>query len=96
MKKSNEILLKDAIEAFLKENKLEDKLNETRLISAWENVAGRLIARHTVHIYVKDRVLQIKVDSAALREELTYQRSKLIKKLNKAAVVEAIDDIRFG
>jgi hypothetical protein len=40
VKKSNEILLKDAIEAFLKENNLESKLNETRLIGAWEGVTG--------------------------------------------------------
>ena len=96
MKKSNEILLKDAIEAFLKENNLESKLNETRLIGAWEEVTGKLVARHTNQMYVKDRVLIVKVDSAALREELSYQRSKLIKKLNKAAGIEAIDDIRFN
>ena len=96
MRKSNEILLKDAIEAFLKENKLESKLNETRIITAWEGVTGKLISRHTTQLYIKDRVLYIKVDSAALREELSYQRSKLIKKLNKVAGVEAIDDIKFG
>jgi predicted nucleic acid-binding Zn ribbon protein len=96
VKKSNEILLKDAIEAFLKENNLESKLNETRLIGAWEEVTGKLVARHTNQMYVKDRVLFVKVDSAALREELSYQRSKLIKKLNKAAGIEAIDDIRFN
>lgn len=96
MKKSNEILLKDAIAAFLKENNLESKLNETRLIGAWEEVTGKLVARHTNQMFVKDRVLFVKVDSAALREELSYQRSKLIKKLNKAAGIEAIDDIRFN
>ena len=95
MKKSNEILLKDALAAFLKDNNLESKLQETRVINAWEEVVGKLIARHTDQMQIKDRVLYIKVDSAALREELSYQRSKLVKNLNKAADVEAIDDIRF-
>jgi predicted nucleic acid-binding Zn ribbon protein len=95
MKKSNEILLKDALAAFLKENNLESKLQETRVINAWEEVVGKLIARHTDQMQIKDRVLYVKVDSAALREELSYQRSKLVKNLNKAADVEAIDDIRF-
>ena len=45
---------------------------------------------------IKDRVLYVKVDSAALREELSYQRSKLVKKLNAAAGIDAIDDIKFG
>ena len=95
MKKSNEILLKDALAAFLKDNNLESKLQETRVINAWEEVVGKLIARHTDQMQIKDRVLYIKVDSAALREELSYQRSKLVKSLNKTAGVEAIDDIRF-
>ena len=95
MKKSNEILLKDAIEAFLRENNLDTKLNETRLIGAWENVTGKLIARHTLQMYVKNSVLFVKVDAAALREELTYQKSKLVKKLNKVAGIDVIDDIRF-
>lgn len=96
MKKSNEILLKDAISAFLKDNNLESKLNETRIISSWEEVVGKLISRHTNQMYIKDRILFVKVDSAALREELSYQRSKLVKKLNAATGIEAIEDIRFN
>jgi len=96
VKKSNEILLKDAIAAFLKENNLDTKLNETRITGAWEGVTGKLIARHTLQLNVKDRVLYVKVDSAALREELSFQRSKLIKKLNIAVGIEAIDDIKFN
>jgi predicted nucleic acid-binding Zn ribbon protein len=96
LKKSNEILLKDAIEAFLKDNNLQTKLNETKIIGAWEEVTGKLISRHTLQMYIKDRTLFVKVDSAALREELTYQRSKLVKKLNQAAGGEVIEDIRIG
>lgn len=96
MKKTNEILLKDAISAFLKDNNLDTKLDETRIISAWEGVVGKLISRHTNQMYIKDRTLFVRVDSAALREELSYQRSKLVKKLNHDAGVEAIDDIRFS
>ena len=96
MKKSNEILLKDAIEAFLKDNNLQTKLNETKLIGAWEEVTGKLVSRHTNQMYVKDRTLFVKVDSAALREELTYQRSKLVKKLNSAAGFEVIEDIKIN
>jgi len=96
VKKTNEILLKDAISAFLKDNNLDTKLDETRIISAWEGVVGKLISRHTNQMYIKDRILFVRVDSAALREELTYQRSKLVKKLNAAAGVEAIDDLKLG
>lgn len=95
IRRSTEISLKEAIEKFLKEFKLEDKLNETRLISSWEKIAGKLIARHTQEIFVRDKVLYVKADSAALRQELSYQKTKLVDKLNKATGARVIEDIRF-
>lgn len=96
MKKSNEILLKDAISAFLKDNKLSDKLLETKIISAWELVTGRLVARHTEQLYISNRVLFVKVDLAALRQELSYQKSKILHDLNEAAGAQVIVDIVFA
>lgn len=96
MKKSNEILLKEAIGAFLKENRLEEKLIETRLLGAWESVTGRLIARHTEQLYISNHILYVKVDEAALRQELSYQKSKIKAALNKAAGTETIVDIVFA
>lgn len=95
IRKSTEILLKNAIDEWLKTNHFDEKLNETKLISSWEKVTGKLIARHTDNLYIKNRELFVKVDSAALKNELTYMKSKLLKKLNTAAGAEVIDDIRF-
>ena len=95
IRRSTEISLKDAIDKFLKDFHLEEKLNETRLIGSWENVAGKLVARHTQEIFVRDKVLYIKADSAALKQELSYMRSKLLDKLNKAAGSTIINDIRL-
>jgi predicted nucleic acid-binding Zn ribbon protein len=95
IRKSTEILLKDAIEAWLKTNHFDTKLNETRLVSSWEKVTGKLIARHTENLFIKNRELFVKVDSSALKHELTYMKTKLLKKLNKAVGAEVIDEIKF-
>jgi predicted nucleic acid-binding Zn ribbon protein len=95
IRKSNEITLKEAIEALLVSYKLTDKLDETRIIASWEKVVGKLIVRHTVDLYVKSRVLFVKLDSAALRNELAMAKSKLIFGLNKMTGKDVIDDIRF-
>lgn len=95
IRKSTEILLGKAIEEWLRTNHFDEKLNETRLLSSWEKVAGKLIARHTENLFIKERELFVKVDSAALKHELTYMKSKLLKKLNKKAGAEVIEDIRF-
>ena len=54
-----------------------------------------MIARDTTHLYIKHKTLYVKLNSPALREELGYAKSKLIKSLNKAAGVEVIEDIAF-
>jgi predicted nucleic acid-binding Zn ribbon protein len=95
IRKSSEILLKDAIEKVLKQLNLEDKLNETRLIGSWEQVAGKLIARHTRELYIQGKVLYVKTDMAALKQELTYMKTSLIDKLNKEAGAIVIEDLKL-
>lgn len=93
MKKTNEILLKDAIEAFLKENHIDQKFNETRLISCWQSVVGNLIARHTLQLQIRKKTLFVKVDNAALRQELNYQKGNILEKLNSEVDMRVIDEI---
>ena len=95
IRRSTEISLKDAIGKFLKDFHLDEKLRETQLVGSWEKVAGKLIARHTQEIFIREQVLYIKADSSALKQELTYMRSKLVAKLNKAAGSEVIKDIKL-
>ena len=95
IRKSNEITLKDAIESLLNTYKLTGKLNETRLIASWDKVVGKHIARHTEDLYVKGETLCVKLDSAALKNELAMARSKLITSLNRVVGVNVITEIRF-
>jgi len=90
-----EISLKDAIEKLLHDLNLSNKLKEVQLIGSWEKIAGKLIARHTQDIYIKNRILFIKTDTAALKQELTYMKTRLLEKLNKEAGEDVIEDIRF-
>jgi len=95
IRKSNEITLKEAIEALLITYKLTDKLDETRLVASWDKVVGKLIVRHTEELYVKNRILFVKLDSAALRNELAMAKSKLVISLNRTTGKDVIVDIRF-
>ncbi len=94
-RKSNEFTLKEAIEQLLSTYKMSGKINETRIIQAWEQVCGAMISRHTENLYIKNRILYVKVDSAALRNELSYAKTKLINALNNAVKEEVINDIIF-
>ncbi len=87
--------LKDAIEQLLNTYRLKGKLQETNLIESWEKVCGSLISRHTENLFVSNNKLYVKVDSAALKNELMYSKTKLVSALNKSVGDEIIKDIVF-
>ena len=94
-KKSNEFTLKEAIEALLNSYQMNGKINETRIIQAWEKVCGSMISRHTENLYIKNRTLFVKVDTAALKNELSFAKTKLLMALNTAVKEEVIKEIVF-
>lgn len=95
MNSSNEQILKDVIKNLVQRYKLEYGLVSTRIVNSWESVAGELIAKHTENIYVRGDTLYIKLDSPALKNELSYAKEKLVKAINKAVDKEAIKTIVF-
>jgi len=91
--KSNDRPLKEIVQEILKKYRLDEHLEETRLIQNWPAVCGPMIASHTSGLSVRDRILFVKVDSAALRQELQYRKETLLQMLNKSAGRELIKDI---
>ena len=80
---------------FLKMYHLEDKLNESRIIRSWERAVGAVVAKHTLQLKIRKRVLFVKVDSGVVRNELMYSRKKLLNTLNRLAGADVIEDIVF-
>lgn len=95
MKSSNEYTLKQAIEALIEQYKIQEKLSETVVINDWEKIVGKMIARHTKNMHIKKKILFVELDNAALRNELSYAKTKLIAAINKSLNSEAIDEIVF-
>lgn len=95
MAKSNEHSLKELINELLKEYKLSDRVNEIRANEIWPKVVGKLIARHTKAIYLRNKKLYVTLDNAALKEEMHYAKEKLLKQINKQAGEIIIEEIFF-
>ena len=93
MRKSKEKPLKVAIEEFLDSFHLRDKLNEAKVIQAWEKVVGEMVAKNTSQLHIRNKVLFVKVNSAALRNELLFARNKIVNALNKEAGAGVIEEI---
>ena len=93
MRRSNEQPLKAAIEEFLDRFHLRDKLNQAKVLQAWEKVVGEMVARNTSQLHIRKKVLYVKVNSAALRNELLFARNKIMNALNKEAGAVVIEEI---
>ncbi|AEV32066.1 DUF721 domain-containing protein [Owenweeksia hongkongensis] len=82
MKKSNEMSLGDAIQAFLKTNELDEKLLETEIYARWEELAGNAINLKTNKVKVEKGILTVYVNSSVVRNELSLRRSELLERVN--------------
>jgi predicted nucleic acid-binding Zn ribbon protein len=92
-KKENEQTLKSAISSFLHDQHLDTKLAELNIINNWEKLVGALIAKNTTEIKFRGTVLYLKIDSNALRNELNYQRGKIMALVNTESNQQLITDV---
>jgi len=93
MQRSNDQSLGDAIRDFLHSYHLEDKLNETKVIQAWGKIVGPMVEKHTHGLYIRNRILFVHIDSPALRQELSFSKSKIVGHLNSEVKAIMIDDL---
>ena len=88
--------VKDLILQAMREQGLETPLNQKRLVEAWPEVAGPMIARYTLNTYIYNQTLFVRLSNPALRSDLSMMRQELVKKLNDYVGEQIITDVRFG
>ena len=66
-----------------------------KLLESWEEVVGKVVAKHTQPISIERDVLWVATSSAAWAQNLTFERQRLLKKLNQILPAPLVD-IRFS
>lgn len=94
-RKANTYTLKEAIEVFLKAVPIKDQYQESAMISAWSEIMGQPIAEKTNQIYIKDKVLFVKISSAPLRSELQMSKAKILKLYAQKFDATSLKDVVF-
>ena len=85
--------LGDLIKAFYEQHRGSEYLDEVKVVESWPKVVGPFIASHTIDFSIKDGRLFVRVDSDALRSELSYSKSLLMKNLNETVGKEIVKEI---
>jgi len=84
-----------AIKKLIKKQGLEKEINQQKAIDLWGDVVGQKIKEHTEPIEVKFGVLTVKTTNPIWRQELQFQKKKIVKSINKKLIKTTIKDVRF-
>ena len=85
----------DAIIQYLRENNLEQSVLDVQIEEIWPQVMGDVVNCLTRSVEVRDGVLYVRVNSAALKTQLFENRFELVRRLNEAVGANAIRDCRI-
>lgn len=85
--------MKELMDLFKQKHRLNPGLDQVDVEAAWMNELGPAMKNYTDSIRFKNHVLTVHLSSSALREELSYGKSKIIKRLNDSLGRELIQKL---
>jgi hypothetical protein len=88
-----EISLQDAINQFLQKSRLKSGIQALRIEDVWEEVMGKTVAKYTDKIQIINSTLFITTTVAPLKNELLYQKEKIIERVNEALGEKTIKEV---
>jgi hypothetical protein len=88
-----EISLQDAIKQFLQKSRLKNGIQALRIEDVWEEVMGKTVAKYTDKIQIINSTLFITTTVAPLKNELLYQKEKIMERVNEALGEKVIKEV---
>ncbi len=89
----NNLKIDSLIKFFIKENNLENGLENVKIKDMWHELMKNGVTNYTTDINLKNGTLYIKLKSSVLREELSYGKEKIVKLLNEKLKKDLIKKI---
>lgn len=93
MRKSNQQSIGVVIRKLLKNQKLEGRLQELDVLNNCEEVLGKNLMKYISNLSFRKGILVIKMKSAVVRNELSYQKNEILKKINQKTAKEIVKEI---
>lgn len=87
--------LGDALGDLINQMGIKQKLDETRAIESWYQIAGPTINEVTESVWIERKKLYVKVSSSVWRQELHLQRQAWLQRLNEQAGGNVVQEIVF-
>jgi len=88
-----EVSIGEALKEFLKKSKLKSGVQAMQVKDAWEKIMGKTIANYTDKIEIINSTLFIYTKIAPLKNELLYQKPKIIERVNEELGEKVISEV---
>ena len=85
--------IQDAIKQFLGSSKIRGNIQAMQIEDVWEQLMGKTIARYTDKIQIFGNKLIITTHVAPLKQELIYQKEKIMQRVNEALKENIIKEV---
>ncbi|MFT3843994.1 MAG: DUF721 domain-containing protein [Lacibacter sp.] len=88
-----EVSLQEAIQQFLNQSKLKQRVQALEIKDVWEELMGKTIAKYTDDIKLVNQQLIITTTVAPLKQELVYQKEKIRNRINELFNEHAVKEV---
>jgi hypothetical protein len=83
----------DALKAFLDKSRLKNGVRAVQIEEVWEKVMGKTIAKYTDKIEIINHKLFIHSSVGPLKNELQFQKAKIIERVNELFGEKVITEV---
>ena len=80
---NNENSIAEVLKEIITINKLQAGIDQVAIKEAWFFLMGNGVKSYTKNVILKGTTLYVELNSAVLREELSYGKDKIIKMINE-------------
>jgi predicted nucleic acid-binding Zn ribbon protein len=82
-----------AINELLKSYHIKNKFDEANLVTSWERLVGKPVAKRTKKIFIRNRVLFVELDSPGMKHDLNLHKGQLLEVFQKEFGKEMLGEI---
>lgn len=88
-----EVSMAEALQKFLNKSKLKTGVQALQIEEVWEKIMGKTVAKYTDKLQIVGSTLFVSTVVAPLKNELLYQKEKIIDLVNTELGEKVIKDV---
>ena len=88
-----EVSMAEALQQFLNKSKLKTGVQAMQIEDVWEKIMGKTVAKYTDKLQIVGTTLFVSTAVAPLKNELLFQKEKIMEMVNKELGEKVIKDV---